>query len=54
MFAGEGIGVVPVGKCQYANVHVRRKEHVDTPERSFYAGGIAVVKDGDVRREAFN
>ena len=54
MLARERIGIVVVRKGEHAHVHVGRQQHVDAPERSLDAGGVAVVEHGDVLGEAFD
>ncbi len=49
---GEGVGVVAVGQQHHFDVHAVLEEHVRTSQCRLDAGGVAVVEQYDVLREA--
>ena len=52
VFAGKTVGVVAVGQEQHFYVHTFLQQHIDTAQRGFDAGGVAVVEHCQVVGEA--
>ena len=54
VFLGVAVGVFAVGEENDTDVHAFFEEEVDSSEGGFDAGGVAIVKDGDVGSVAFD
>ena len=52
--AGKAVGIFAIGQQHHLHVHPLLQQHVDAAKRGVDAGAVAVVENGDVRREAMN